>query len=397
MSATFYDLMRYAQTGIASPEMTSYDKMKALAMCKAGFPVKTLTGIPPISFQSDGTPLTAWSISGNMVQESVPNPQNPVTPQECGDRTAQLFDISKATVGKYIDSSGNEKTSQIGLTSHSDYIPITSEAQYTLSVKKPEYASFTMSICWYTEEKEFISRNSELLNTPAGVYSMSKTAPNNAAFVIINYFTYETAGDIYCMFNSGSTALPYEPFGYALPLTLAGQTQTVYLDEPLRKIGDYADTVEQDGTVTRRIKKLVLTGSELWLPLWNSMSIKLSDAIDTTKIIAAMSSHYAGKNTVSSASGRPAAYGDNCIFLRASSPIVMLIYDTVNGTDRESFNAYLAEQYAAGTPVCVWYVLETAQTETFTAPTITPAKGANTLTVGTTLQPSEVSITGGIK
>lgn len=31
MSATFYDLMRFAKTGIASPSMTQYDKMKALA------------------------------------------------------------------------------------------------------------------------------------------------------------------------------------------------------------------------------------------------------------------------------------------------------------------------------------------------------------------------------
>jgi hypothetical protein len=33
MSATFFDLMKYAATGIASPSMTHYDKLKALAMC----------------------------------------------------------------------------------------------------------------------------------------------------------------------------------------------------------------------------------------------------------------------------------------------------------------------------------------------------------------------------
>lgn len=32
MSATFYDLLKYAKTGIASPDMTGYDKMKARAM-----------------------------------------------------------------------------------------------------------------------------------------------------------------------------------------------------------------------------------------------------------------------------------------------------------------------------------------------------------------------------
>ena len=75
----------------------------------------------------------------------------------------------------------------------------------------------------------------------------------------------------------------------------------------------------------------------------------------------------------------------------------MLIYDTVNGTDRASFNAYLAAQYANGTPVTVWYVLANPVTEQVTLPTLTPAKGSNTLSIGTTLPPSEVSITGGIK
>lgn len=32
MSATFYDLMRYAKTGIAAPDMTQYDNVKACAM-----------------------------------------------------------------------------------------------------------------------------------------------------------------------------------------------------------------------------------------------------------------------------------------------------------------------------------------------------------------------------
>ena len=29
---TFYDLMKYARTGIASPDMTAYDKLRALTI-----------------------------------------------------------------------------------------------------------------------------------------------------------------------------------------------------------------------------------------------------------------------------------------------------------------------------------------------------------------------------
>lgn len=70
MSVSFYDLMKYAKTGIASPEMTGFDKLRARAAF-GGYPVSTITGTPPISFKSDGKPLSAWSIAGNMVQDSV--------------------------------------------------------------------------------------------------------------------------------------------------------------------------------------------------------------------------------------------------------------------------------------------------------------------------------------
>ena len=90
MSASFYDLLKFAKTGTASPSMTAYDKMKALAMCKAGFPVKTLTGVPPLTFKSDGTPLISWSMLGNGSQTGTPTPDNPVMPEFVGVRTANI-------------------------------------------------------------------------------------------------------------------------------------------------------------------------------------------------------------------------------------------------------------------------------------------------------------------
>ena len=73
----------------------------------------------------------------------------------------------------------------------------------------------------------------------------------------------------------------------------------------------------------------------------------------------------------------------------------LYICDT-STADLTAFKAFLADEYANGTPVCIWYVLASPVTESTTAPTITPASGSNTLTVGTTLAPSEVSITGHI-
>ena len=292
MSATFYDLLKYAKTGVASPSMTAYDKQKALAMCKAGFPVKTLTGVPPISFRSDGTPLIAWSISGNMTQSGTPTPSAPIQPEETGDRTANLFDKDALENG-YINSAGN--VASAGSTKHTDYIPVEVGSTYTLTTEIKIGIGHYFAI--YNAEKTKIGSTVDMRNRT----TVTVNIPENGAFVRFSM----QSGDITqtAMFNKG-TAQPYEPYGkYKIPITLAGQTQTVYLSEPLRKALDGSDAVDvlrSDGTLTREVDS--------------------------------------------------------------------------NGD-----------------------ALVTPTTETVTVPTLTPAKGANTLTVGTTLQPSSVSITGGIK
>lgn len=298
MSASFYDLLKYAKTGIASPSMTYYDKLKALSMCKAGFPVKTLTGVPPLTFQSDGTPLTAWSIYGNMTQTGTPTPSAPIQPEECGERTGNLAPPYSEWVNGYIDSSTGGIAPQTASLKEktSDFIEVEPSTSYTFS-RFPEGTQGAWRVVGrYNENKEFISRSGG-----AGSTAIAFTTTADTKYVRVCCRTYGSTDN--SMLNPGSTALPYEPFGYKIPISLAGQTQTIYLDEPLRKALDGSDAVDvlrSDGTLTR--------------------------AVDSDG------------------------------------------------------NA-----------------LQTPTTETVTVPTLTPQKGSNTLSVGTTLQPSEISITGGIK
>lgn len=83
MSASFYDLLKYAKTGIAAPNMNNFDKIRALSLA-GGYPLSTITGVPPLSFMADGSPLTAWSILGNGQQTGTPTPDNPIMPTFCG-------------------------------------------------------------------------------------------------------------------------------------------------------------------------------------------------------------------------------------------------------------------------------------------------------------------------
>lgn len=232
---------------------------------------QTITGVPPITFTSDGTALSSYSITGNMTQTGTPTPEQPIVPEECGDLVT----------------------------------------------------------------------------------------------------TGEHAGE------------------YAIPITCGGTTQTIYLQDPLRKIGDYADVVDSSGTVTRRIKKIVLTGTEDWRQNDSGnvrrMYLMLVQEAGTYASNAAICTHY--RYNFGSADG---------VFFISNGKNSMYFCDNTNAVDVNTWKTYLAQQYSAGTPVTVWYVLATPTTETVTCPTITPASGSNTLSVGTTLAPSEVSITGRI-
>ena len=228
----------------------------------------TLSGTSSITFDSDGTPLTAWSISGNMVQTGTPTPSVPIQPTECGDLVT----------------------------------------------------------------------------------------------------TGEHAGQ------------------YAIPITLTGQTQTVYLSEPLRKIGDYADTVEHDGTVTRKIGKAEMTGTETWYSAGSGTALRFYTRIqDTVASSPVVCTHFTDSDGTTA----------NTCDINSSRNFVCNNSSLASTVD--DWKSYVSQQYQNGTPVTVWHVLATPTTETVTVPTLTPTKGSNTMSVGTTLQPSEVSITGGIR
>ena len=379
---SLYDLKKYAETGIAAPGMTAFDKMRALSAF-GGFPVKTLTGVPPLTFQSDGTALTAWSISGNLTQTGTPTPSAPIQPEETGDRTANLFDKDNADIfHAYI--SGLQSRWVLSDDSRSIKIPCKPSTIYTFST------STEIPVFRVAESQAENAEPSQLGEEVTVLYNVvnsnecTVTTSANAKWLIFQGSA--TLFDVWMselMINTGSTALPYVPFGYAIPITLAGQTQTIYLTEPLRKIGYYCDTVEQDGTVTRMIKKWVLSGQERWSK-YNSRLIvaRPSDMPNSTTSI--LSSHFMLLN----GAGQPGTF-----YVESSN--VNFNFDGSN--DIDEWKTYLADQYAAGTPVCVLYVLANPVTETVTVPTLTPTKCSNTLSVETTLSPSEVGITGHIK
>ena len=181
---------------------------------------------------------------------------------------------------------------------------------------------------------------------------------------------------------------------YAIPINLNGVTQNIYLNEPLRKIGDYADTVDESGTVTRKIKKQAITE----LANRDNFNGGYTVAFNAPCGFGTLISNIA----VSTSSLPTAANRQGKVFTNSSKTFIGFgsqpefpIANTSGYPTAEEKAAFLS--YISTHEVYVWYVLATPTTEQVTVPTLTPADGNDTLTVGTTLAPSALSITGHVK
>lgn len=387
MMTSFYNLLKYAATGQASPDMTYYDRMRASTLM--GGAVKTLTGVPPLSFRANGKPLISWSMLGNSQQNGTPAPDAPITPTFCGKRTANLFDWSAVTTGYRITWATGELIEDASAII-SNFIPMSvgvyrANASYNLvgyDAGKSYLGVYDPSTM--TFRKEFGGKTS--------YYNITDT---DVAYVKLMSFSKTDALSSATMFNLGITALPYEPYGWKIPVTSAGQTQAVYLG--------------QTQTV-RRNKKLVLTGQETnWIyeGEYERFGIPVYDMfVRGTRLVTLICSHYQCIDDGRAIGNVP----NNSIYV-VGGLTNMIFIKTNSYTTVDAFKNYLQEQYTNGTPVTIWYVLAMSETAIVNEPlakigtyadelhstdagvSIPTAKGANTLTVDTDLPPSEMTIT----
>lgn len=360
-----------------------------------GSKTDTITEFPYI-FNTMQTKLSDWELFSNVSVSGTPTPDDPIMPQGTGEKTVNWFDISSVIYGTWTDNSGI--TQSYGYGARSIDLP---SSQITVSFNG-SVSPYSYSIVFLNSNDEFIIRyhksTSSQISEP-----QTFTPPNTAAKFYIQVangidasypITKEQIESYKLMLNLGSTALPYEPYGYKIPISSANTTTPVYLGE-----------VES----TRRVKKLVLTGGagETWYKSSTYNTYFCDDISDYAHIQANITycSHYKGI-TNQSVIGN-VADGELCWNYGGANRLY--IHDD-NITSRDDWIAYLQQQYANGTPVTVWYVLATQQTAVVNEPLmkigdyadsmsrtqtgidIPTIVGQNTLDVLTTVKPSSISI-----
>ena len=173
---------------------------------------------------------------------------------------------------------------------------------------------------------------------------------------------------------------------YKIPITASNgvnsTTVNIYLDKPLRKVGNDADYIDfANQKVIRNVDSLILTGQESWNRLNNNrVYIQISAKKYTTYVLCNCYTNRADTIDLS-ITGR-----DN------NSTIVFRDNTNTGESGTTTWTTFLANKYANSSPVIIYYSLRNAVQESVTLPNITSFKDTTTYSIGTTIQPSNMWI-----
>lgn len=209
---------------------------------------------------------------------------------------------------------------------------------------------------------------------------------------------YDLIGETFYMPTSGTpTSLGYDGSHYHLAVVGTPEVLTVTDEDSnaqtasvvdLFAVGDYADTQEIiSGAVTRKCGIKILTGEESGWALSDSgtthrfRGTKPDDCYTPSGRAPILSSHF-----VYVATGQ----GQGGAFIGASQYWYFIPTDqTIDTADK--WKTWLAEQYAAGTPVIVLYPLATEIVESVAGQPLSTVAGTNTVSVTAEVSPVALS------
>ena len=356
------------------------------------------SGALPLQIEGIGKPLKDYTIYGNTYQAEGVSPDNPQEVVGSGDRTANLLklkedyttDVRGVSVSTKNGALTLKGTATAGGGRHiylSENITLPSG---TYSVKGDYVSGLSYHIATVSDNVSFNTSQ-----TTSYTFTLTEETEVALGINVVSGKTYDAT--VYVMLNEGETALPYEPYGYKIPFTTTAEdgsesiTTTAYLDNPIHKIGDYADVLSYSGkSVERVIKELILTGEEnithhKTFSGYVSCRIPIIGyVLQNSQLFCTHSQQISFQNLFNGTKIGIAVHNTQDL------NYVILAVDGLNS--KEDYKNWLAEQYAAGTPVKVHYVLAAPVTETVELPEIPTLDGTTVIDVDTAVQPSEMQI-----
>lgn len=187
--------------------------------------IRKITGVPPLTFVSNGENLVDYRIDG--------------ASGGVGDRTENLFDGEWFTCGGIAQMApvGSEYRQVVQPTptlqsrvATKNLIKTTGTLRVTCNKKYQIYLTYFDTRLKYTGNHSKDWQSSPVIAPFYGEYvSVAIKTENN------RNLTEEELPEINLMVNTGKASLPYEPYGYKIPIVCGGTTTNIYLDEPLEE------------------------------------------------------------------------------------------------------------------------------------------------------------------
>ena len=380
-------LAKVAGMAVEIPEpLTRIDEYLAeWAENGSGWSWETVTGVSPLALTNALAKKIKRLIQyGKCTQSATPTPSAPVD-IVCNNGVLRYGAVGKNLCntatdvnGYAIDANGNETVASTAC--YSALIPVTAGEYAYSGICSTQGGSNNKRVHGYTNGVWV--QQIAMYVVPAGAaFSYVFSVPSGIDAVRISHWS----NDAQTQVERGSTATAYEPFvggivadGTDEVLTVSAtgaETQTASVAN-LLSVGDYAD--EQDiisGGVTHKVGIKVFDGTEDWTTdtYGGSRRMVSRDIYNASgSTLAVVCSHYIFR----SAGEREQP---NSIFIAGSGKMVVYVDSTQSISTVDDWKAFLAEQYAAGTPVIVIYPLATETTEHTTPQPLSTVEGDNTV------------------
>lgn len=273
-----------------------------------------------------------------------------------------------------------------------DYIPVIGNKTYVFfgRQKADNTIAAYSRINFYTSNKTPITpRPSYVLDTPT-----IATAPSNAAYARLSSAPYNSSSRItredFDMFNwtfaDAAQEIPYQPYVdggiYAdgTVETIRDSLNNTATAEMLLKVGNYQDVQSIiDGAITKNVGVKVLDGTENFETATATNCYSLTNTLGTGNFAdrTIVCSHFASTPTMPGTGDR-----QGLAFIVNKGPEYTIAFGaTTQFSTQALWQQFLADQYAAGTPVIVIYPLATPTMESVAGQTLQVQDGDNTLEI----------------
>lgn len=168
-------------------------------------------GVPPLTFPSNGNNLLNYRIDG--------------ASGGVGDRTKNLANDNDMLPGYWAYADGKYIITNTWICTPK--IACKGNVDYTFQFANN---SRWYGFVWYDENNNFISTTNQQNNLQTGFRSFTAKSPSNAGYLAINIAGYPGANDtirtddlINFQLKESSTATDYEPYGYKIPVVISGK------------------------------------------------------------------------------------------------------------------------------------------------------------------------------